>query len=182
MSADKHKPTSSRGFNLVEAAIVLGVVGLVIGGIWVAAAEVQKNRKLSVAATSIGQVVEQTRILFKNMPISGQFVSVDVMASMPNAVDPSMVRNNNEFFMPRFSADGSGDTAIIVNVHPDTIQVSFETSGRLDCILLGPYLATRLRPNQIVYEGSENEFSVATVEAANSGCQFNGDIIMRFSR
>lgn len=30
-----------RGFNLIEAAIVLGVVGLIIGGIWVAASAVR---------------------------------------------------------------------------------------------------------------------------------------------
>lgn len=34
------------GFNLIEAAIVLGVVGLVIGGIWVAAASI--SHRLSV--------------------------------------------------------------------------------------------------------------------------------------
>jgi type II secretory pathway pseudopilin PulG len=32
---------SCRGFNLIEAAIVLGVIGLVIGGIWIAASSVQ---------------------------------------------------------------------------------------------------------------------------------------------
>jgi type II secretory pathway pseudopilin PulG len=32
-----------KGFSLVEAAIVLGVVGLVIGGIWVAAASVKQR-------------------------------------------------------------------------------------------------------------------------------------------
>lgn len=38
-------PTS--GFNLVEAAVVLGVAGLVIGGIWVAASSVQENLRVS---------------------------------------------------------------------------------------------------------------------------------------
>lgn len=41
------KNLSQRGFNLIEAAIVLGVVGLVIGGIWVAAASVQDRLKIS---------------------------------------------------------------------------------------------------------------------------------------
>jgi hypothetical protein len=36
-----------RGFNLIEAAIVLGVVGLVIGGIWVAASAMLENYKIS---------------------------------------------------------------------------------------------------------------------------------------
>lgn len=35
-----------RGFSLIEAAIVLGVVGLVIGGIWIAASAVRENLKI----------------------------------------------------------------------------------------------------------------------------------------
>ncbi len=38
---------AQRAFNLIEAAIVLGVVGLVIGGIWVAAAKVNDSIKWS---------------------------------------------------------------------------------------------------------------------------------------
>lgn len=34
---------NKKGFNLIEAAIVLGVVGLVIGGIWIAASAVQQE-------------------------------------------------------------------------------------------------------------------------------------------
>lgn len=33
----------ARAFSLIEAAIVLGIIGLVIGGIWIAAAKVQSN-------------------------------------------------------------------------------------------------------------------------------------------
>lgn len=35
---------SQAGFNLIEAGIVLGIVGLVIGGIWVAAAKINEDR------------------------------------------------------------------------------------------------------------------------------------------
>lgn len=42
-----------RGFNLIEAAIVLGVVGLVIGGIWVAAAAHQNAFKLNTSISGI---------------------------------------------------------------------------------------------------------------------------------
>jgi len=38
---------AKRGFNLIEAAIVLGVVGLVIGSIWVGAATMYENYKVN---------------------------------------------------------------------------------------------------------------------------------------
>ncbi len=36
-----------KGFSLVEAAIVLAVVGLVVAGIWVAASSVSENQKIA---------------------------------------------------------------------------------------------------------------------------------------
>lgn len=53
-----------RGFNLIEAAIVLGVVGLVIGGIWAAAASVQSNMRISKTSAGVLTVVENAKKLF----------------------------------------------------------------------------------------------------------------------
>jgi len=52
--------TPQRAFSLIEAAIVLGVVGLVIGGIWVGAAAVnrrlQENRALADISMAVGRL------------------------------------------------------------------------------------------------------------------------------
>lgn len=58
------KAKTRRGFNLVEAAIVLGVIGLVIGGIWVAAAAVQSNLRKSDASKGLIQIVQNVRNLY----------------------------------------------------------------------------------------------------------------------
>lgn len=50
-----------RGFSLIEAAIVLGVVGLVIGGIWVAAAAVSENRRLNQAVSGTLLLIDRAR-------------------------------------------------------------------------------------------------------------------------
>lgn len=47
-----------RGFNLIEAAIVLGVVGLVIGGIWYSAAAMYENYK-------VNKTVEQSLMIYQ---------------------------------------------------------------------------------------------------------------------
>lgn len=48
---------------MVEAAIVLGVVGLVIGGIWIAASSVSENHKVTETAKGILSIVHGTRAL-----------------------------------------------------------------------------------------------------------------------
>lgn len=53
-----------RGFNLVEAAIVLGVIGLVIGGIWVVASTVTENQRLNQAVTGVESMVRQYRNIY----------------------------------------------------------------------------------------------------------------------
>ena len=57
-----------RGFNLIEAAIVLGVVGLVIGGIWVAAAAVSESRKQAKIAHDVGYLTSQLMTKLNNVP------------------------------------------------------------------------------------------------------------------
>jgi len=66
--------SGARGFNLVEAAIVLGVVGLVIGGIWVAASTVSENHKINQTITGIGQMTQDFRNMYSGLePSPGPF-------------------------------------------------------------------------------------------------------------
>jgi type II secretory pathway pseudopilin PulG len=53
-----------KGFSLVEAAIVLAVVGGVIGAIWVAASSVSENQKVSNAVRGIMQICTKSQTLF----------------------------------------------------------------------------------------------------------------------
>jgi len=62
------KCRGSEGFNLVEAAIVLGVVGLVIGGIWVAASGVQRNMYRSEVKSVLQRGDQNFQAVWKNIP------------------------------------------------------------------------------------------------------------------
>lgn len=57
---------NQRGFTLIEIAIVLTIVGLVIGGIWLAASTVLNNNKKSEMARQVIQIVQNTKNLFAN--------------------------------------------------------------------------------------------------------------------
>lgn len=56
--------TSLSGFNLVEAAIVLGIIGLVIGGIWAAAATVHQQYKVSRYMASLSGFTQKLQAVF----------------------------------------------------------------------------------------------------------------------
>ena len=55
---------NGRGFTLTELAIVLGVMGIILGAIWAAAAAVYANNRLKTAVTEIAYVVEGYRSLY----------------------------------------------------------------------------------------------------------------------
>lgn len=70
-TATFHSTRPSYGFSLIESAIVLGVVGLVIGSIWIAAANVTRKNNLERDYTLVVAGVEKVRALYKGMLCSG---------------------------------------------------------------------------------------------------------------
>ena len=63
MLVKKDMPRKLRGFTLTEAAIVLGIVGLLLGAIWVAAAAVYNNMRISTTTTQILQIAQAVRAM-----------------------------------------------------------------------------------------------------------------------
>ncbi len=71
-------PRRQRGFNLVEAAIVLGVVGLVIGGIWTAAAAVNRNMKLNDLTQAISIMHNNLSAVYQsNRPANNTYTIIE---------------------------------------------------------------------------------------------------------
>ncbi len=55
---------AAKGFTLTEAAIVLGIVGLILGAIWVAAAAVYTNMRVETANKQLLSIVQNVRSLY----------------------------------------------------------------------------------------------------------------------
>jgi len=71
-----------KGFSLIEAAIVLGIVGLVIGGIWVAASAVQTNLRESTASQGILQIVQNVRNLYYGQTVGATTTGTGLEATL----------------------------------------------------------------------------------------------------
>ena len=53
---------SRKGFSLIESAIVLGVVGLVIGGIWLGDSTINENIRINQTIQGTGIMVNNIRV------------------------------------------------------------------------------------------------------------------------
>lgn len=78
MTRQNHK----RGFNLIEAAIVLGVVGLVVGGIWISASAVSDHFKVSKTASGLLDVCVNIGKVFDDRLVSGGTGSTDITSAV----------------------------------------------------------------------------------------------------
>ena len=59
-----HVSYSQRGFTLTEVAIVFGVIGILLGAIWVAASSVSQNQHSTQATKQIMIIVQNIRSLY----------------------------------------------------------------------------------------------------------------------
>lgn len=75
-ASDMNLRNNENAFSLIESAIVLGVVGLVIGGIWVAANSVRQHYQTNRMASAIATMVVQGRnVLGRTWPGTSTVIS-----------------------------------------------------------------------------------------------------------
>jgi len=75
--------TNTQGFTLTEIAIVLGIIGLILGAIWVAAANVYNNLRITKATTELLEIAQNVRSLY------AMDLSVDQGADMTGDPQPA---------------------------------------------------------------------------------------------
>lgn len=79
-----------RGFTLTEIAIVLGIIGLILGAIWVAASAVYSNLRLSRSQQELLQIAQAVRSMYATQTTIAAAAGVDQTASLaPAGVFPS---------------------------------------------------------------------------------------------
>ena len=68
-----------KGFNLIESAIVLGVVGMVIGGVWVAASTVSEAQKNSHMLKTVLAITANAQNLIPANMITASYIAIDMI-------------------------------------------------------------------------------------------------------
>jgi prepilin-type N-terminal cleavage/methylation domain-containing protein len=76
---------NKKGFTLTEIAIVLGIIGLILGAIWVAASGVYNNQKVSKGNTQVLRVSQGIRALYATSATTGSADGTDVTQNLCNA-------------------------------------------------------------------------------------------------
>ncbi len=142
----KIKPSQSaaRGFTLTELAIVLGIIGLILGAIWVAASAVYGNMRVSRATTELLVVAQAVRSAFASSNTTGSGGGVDMTPSMiragvfpTNALDTGLPSTATMAVAPWaqsrinvYSATSPGGVA------GDSYQIAFGAIPQSACISL----------------------------------------------
>jgi prepilin-type N-terminal cleavage/methylation domain-containing protein len=73
-----------RGFTLTELAIVLGIIGTILGAIWVAASRVYNNQRTDKAVTEVLAIASGIKAMYPNNQIVAAFL-------MPTAINNGIV-------------------------------------------------------------------------------------------
>lgn len=96
--AERSAKQNEKGFSLIEAAIVLGMVALVVGGIWVGASSVQNNFRTGKAQEQLLSIAQNVRGWFHGQPsaagldlsyaIEWDLIPGDMIAGSDSAITP----------------------------------------------------------------------------------------------
>lgn len=108
--------SSRTGFNLIEAAIVLAVIGLVIGGIWVAAAAVQDNLRIRRTADGVLMMASRGQSLIPLSEGTGSWNDITTEAKAMGIVPPDWITassTKNPLGGTVMVALGSGATPVL---------------------------------------------------------------------
>lgn len=110
----KNNP-SPRGFTLTEAAIVLGIVGLVLGGIWTAARGVYDNLKAKEGTELLITLVQNIRAAYASVPSFSSATNTNITNTL----------KNKGVFPPRYlnAAGGLSTPWLVTNINANFINV-----------------------------------------------------------
>jgi len=148
------KQKSGRAFTLIEASIVLSIVGLVIAALWVAHAKNRKDILLNKEVQGILQIVQNVRSLYRSSydPSAGQSNISDI------ASDAGLLAGTEGFTASTVAGRlrGPDGGLFYLNLDSNGIKFGITITSTDDCIRLVSKLTSvgKSEFSYIIYNGS----------------------------
>lgn len=196
---EHHAPIKTprrRAFSLIEAAIVLAIIGLVVSGIWIASSTVSENRRYSHFSEQVILTIQNIRAMYRNTPVNSDVWLTDFAN---NGVDPiaKMGLAPSDMFSGSRLVDPWGNQVVIMlpanSTQQDQIIVHFTNLTIDRCIRLWWEFAIGKSAQMTGWLSSSNaassplyiwqtEWGPATTPLTSSQCSTGGYITMVFKR
>jgi prepilin-type N-terminal cleavage/methylation domain-containing protein len=115
----------TRGFNLIEIAIVLAVVGIIVGGIYVAASSVYENNRKQEVQKQLLTIVQNMRAVYAGQVAIGTFTTADAVAA--RIIPQDMIATATT------AINAYGGAVTVANAGSTGFEVTFEDVSRGAC-------------------------------------------------
>lgn len=172
-----------RGNSLTEVAIVVGVMGVILGGIWAAANYVLEQVKKERFAEQVTMVVNNVRAFYQNQPgIKGTTDDVTADVVENKLVPKEMVASSTtathawgkKFTVAPIVEDGT---------YKQSFKITFEDLKQDPCISVAYYLTGSKAPvglTDISIDGSSIKIPIKTVGDVTNACKTESDLVATY--
>jgi len=146
-------PNRCRGFTLTEIAVVLGIVGIILGAIWAATAMVYENDRTRLATSEILTIVNNWKSIYGNkridvadsndmtqMTVNNSFASQE-MIPPPGAPNGPCIVGQNAGTCYINGPWGGNTVEVKSGANTNSIQVQFLGLTQTECNNLGNAVA-----------------------------------------
>jgi prepilin-type N-terminal cleavage/methylation domain-containing protein len=186
-----------RGFTLTEIAIVMGIMGVILGGIWGAASMVYANKKTSQALQEIIVIVSSVRGVFTSGQILGGAQQLSPMLINGGLVPSNMIGSCTGTPWGATWGGTAGcalspwNTQVLIatqtgwlpNDTPNTFDVVIASLTNAQCASFAMQLIQQAAPNGLTYFSSDTTgglaVTTATLPSAVKNCA--GTVYLQFT-